>query len=263
MQHNINGTNVFCNVSLSEQFLKILSYTGNNENNIILESSLSGSTYDGVNINIERMGLDRISINSDKPGKIIFENTDDTSNLNLQILSDMGKGILYFKPFSDIKVNYLPNTSSDYDSLIMVRWTIVNFEFMGYTMDNMNRNSFSLHVDGFKFQFFPAIEYHQQLEELDKSQGTDITSEVETVTKLSRLPTAYNVLIGICWIFSFLTLNWTMPIYCDILKNGKAIQSILYNNAMPYGFLKGRYFVKVYNDKNNSFLLLDLLKKTL
>lgn len=175
-----------------------------------------------------------------------------------QNISPGDRGVFKFIPFSLVQVSYDAIDSND---LIMIRWSITNFEFVGNEKSHpmlSSKDKFNIRIAGLKFNFLRIFNYDQLIIDAITLRRACITSEAEVITQYEKTSEAYGALIQCCWLLSFLTSNWVMPSYSDCLRNGKIVQSIIYPMKIPYEFIKGKYIVDIHD---TNFSIDDFIEK--
>ncbi|MGI8833975.1 MAG: hypothetical protein ACR2IS_15230 [Nitrososphaeraceae archaeon] len=248
-----------CHLPLSTQYLTILENEATKDEKIVLEASFKGVTPDGGNIAIEKMGLDRTTAHPDRVGSNIFY---DGRNLRITdwILSVSGKGLFIFVVISNVEIDYSLLKENE---TVISNWYLVNFHFAGNERSTErlpNWDKFSVNSDGLNLQLIQSIGYHQIIEELIQTGKNDITTDAEVVAKFREIPAVYDKLIQLCWILSFATSNWVMPLFNDIFLQSKMGHSTLYPRMLAYPFMKEKHVVEMYD---SNFLIEDFAKKAL
>ncbi len=129
--HDDRRSNVTCCVPVSRDFIKILEKETDNKNHNISEASLTGKTSDRGNIIIEKLGLDKTTVNTS--GGRLTKNVD--GSLLIESSDPSIKGVFVLIPFSNIEISY---SELHADDAITVCFAIFNFEFEGNERSRAN-----------------------------------------------------------------------------------------------------------------------------
>jgi hypothetical protein len=146
---------------------------------------------------------------------------------------------------------------------VIAQWSLVNLHFVGCRR-SINKipvwDRFSVKGCEFNLQLTQSSGYQLIIEELARTGKNAITTDVEVVTTFDRLSVVYDKLLQLCWILSFATSNWVMPLYYDTFSKSTINRSILYFRKLAYPFMKDRHIIELYN---SNFLIEDFAHKTL
>jgi hypothetical protein len=239
--HQDGRSIVICNVSVSDDFIKILKEQSNKKNHKVSEACLSGKTNDGGDIIIEKLGLNKTTVNTARgtmtrqaDGNLVFESTDPSE-----------KGIFVFIPFSNIEISY---SELGRDEPVVMCFAIFNFEFVGSEKSRSNNprlDKFTAVVSGYSLEFMQDIDYKRIISLIPRKVG--ITSRCLVTISYQKVNDVIKIFKDCVWILSFATSNWIAFPYVDIVNGNSLVRTVIYPITRPFPFITGQQIIGLFN----------------
>lgn len=228
-----------CSVDISTDFQRVFNL---HKTGTILEAAFQGQVSGGLQqVIINNMFLKIASIKVNAP---IGGSRATTSGREAGISNFSNKGLLVFVLFSELEIKQYEYSEDD---LVVMTWSLSNFEISDSkwkTKAVQDKEIFNVNANGLKYSFSSLNHDDRKTSNTYNNNNQFVNAQVNLHARFSLFQHAHNDLMPICWLLSLVTLNWVMPVCCDITKNGKKMKSVLYNKKMPYSFIDGMQIVE-------------------
>lgn len=255
-----------CTTLLTKEFAHIASKQMDDSYIEISKASLYGKTDNGGTIEISEVVLDITSLSGYKLERRVngaernyvvhIDSVDElTRNFISRSLEKLGaspntsvhgswvfKCQMSLKVIREVAVRFFDICKDD---VLTSLWGLTNMEFAGCEASIIGRtynDNFSVSANGFRFKFYHIDNYKQKIEQLNLSGGVNVTAEVITAIKYSELTNAESTLDRLCILLTMASLNWVTPMYKDILKDGKTMESYIFPHK-TFSFVKADYVI--------------------
>ncbi len=232
----------------------------------VIYVSFKGVDVHGGKVEVERIGVNSGSIIAGDMGGIPNPSKYKLDRTKLLKLLSVGSAETQLEIYSNsvftVRLQFLLVSSliityediSDKEPVTSIS-ELSNFQFGPPTdaSDNFTPSivEFVAKEEGFDITFRRKSNYYKTITQCTFNRNTDTTSESIIETNYGKILQAHSTLSKLCKLISFANSNWIIPIYTDILKNGKTIKSIFYNHK-TYNFVNSRYVIDARNleDRN-------------
>lgn len=221
-------------------------------------ASFDGSLSQGGTILIGKIGLDSGSLTSYSPKDQAIPKYELKLENLLIILGRLGiVASLYnflhsnflvtlrYITVSPISVKYedFPETEE-----ITLKWGLCNLEFGQRNLDTfrMMKETFSVYLSLGRIEFGKTDTYDYLISKLVKEGGSAVTCHATHRGYYTNPNHLFRQVNSLCFLLSLATSNWVTPAYCDLFRDNKLVQTIVFNTKRR-SFINSRYLINIRN----------------
>ncbi len=234
-------------------------------------ASFNGSLFQGGTVSVGKIGLDSGSLTSYSPKDQAIPKYELKLESLLKILGCLGivasiynflhtnvLVTLHYITVSPISIKYAHFSETEE---IRFKWGLCNIEF-GQSSPGVigTKETFAVCLSSVNIEFRKTNTYDFVISKLVNEGGSAVTCYAAYQGVYINPDQLFQQINSLCFLLSLATSNWVTPVYCDLFKHNKLVQTTLFNTKRR-SFVKSQYLIDIRNIEDlRNYLEIAILK---